>query len=237
MIAWTKEMIIYEDEDILVTYKPANFPVQTKSSGLMDLESSLKIHLASGLKGRQMPYLGIIQRLDQPVEGILLFAKNQKAASLLNAMMQKGEIKKAYLAIVEGKVRAKEEVLEDYLVKDAKINMSKVTCKSMVNAKLARLHYRYLEDKIIEERVLSLVEVKLFTGRHHQIRVQLSNAGMPLYGDYKYGEGDKDKVNQEGTIALCAAKLSFSHPKTKKIMEFSIKPKNPIFDFFEKTLP
>lgn len=231
MAVWTKEMILYEDKDILVAYKPAGLPLQTRSVSLMDMESALKNYLAQGLKERQMPYLGIIQRLDQPVEGILLFAKNPYAARNLNAMLQKGEIEKTYLALVEGKVRPNEALLEDYLKKDAKANKSEIVDKSVKGAKLARLFYGCKEEKSIGEELFSLLEIKLFTGRHHQIRLQLSHAGTPILGDCKYGRGSGD---YKEALALCAVGLSFSHPRTKKKLTFSISPKNQSFALFEK---
>lgn len=214
---WTgeiKERILYEDQDILVCKKPAGLAVQNARIGSMDLESMLKNYLAA-------PYLAVIHRLDQPVEGILVFGKNPRAAKELNRQMTEGKMGKYYFAVTEKPPVREQATLEDYLKKDGKTNTSAVAPKGAPGAKLARLSYETLETG-----EHTLLKIHLETGRHHQIRVQLANAGMPLLGDAKYG------ASRRQGLALCAAQLSFSHPRTGKPMCFSIAPEGEAFREF-----
>ena len=200
-----KEHIMLEDEDILVLHKPAGIAVQHASFGQMDLESAIKTYLARNSSGRQIPFLGIIHRLDQPVEGILVFAKSKDAARKLNSQLTSGKMEKRYLAVVEGRCRAEEETLRDFLVKDGRTHSSSVADEGVKGAKEAKLTYHLLEQREQE----ALVEICLMTGRHHQIRVQMAHAGMPLSGDHRYNPGTKER-----TIRLCAFSLTFFHPRT-----------------------
>jgi len=216
--------IIYEDEQVLVVQKPAGVAVQTKRLGQKDLESMLKNHLSR--TGKQ-PYIGMIHRLDQPVEGVLVFAKTPKAAAALSAQAaekSKG-MKKEYLAVVCGKPVKCQGILRDWLKKDGKTNLSSVAAKGAADAKEAILDYEVLEYR--EEWNRALVRITLKTGRHHQIRVQMAHAGMPLYGDSKYNPNTTG-----GTVALCAYRLTFVHPGTGKCMTFACAPKNPAFKGF-----
>ena len=217
--------IIYEDAEVLVVRKPAGLAVQTKRLGQKDLESMLKNHLAK--KGKQ-PYIGMIHRLDQPVEGILVFAKTPKAAAVLSAQAAekiKG-MKKEYLAVVCGNPDQPKGTLCDWLKKNGKTNLSSVVTKGTSDAKEAVLDYEVLKYK--EEEKRALVKINLKTGRHHQIRVQMAHAGMPLYGDSKYNPEPGG-----GAVALCAFRLTFVHPASKKTMTFECNPKNPAFEGFE----
>lgn len=210
------QIILHEDPHILICHKPPGLPVQSKKINAPDLESSLLTYLIS--KG-EPPYLAVIHRLDQPVEGILVFAKNKAAAKDLNAQVQNGSMEKYYLAAVSGIPTKKESRLENELIKDANTNTSRVTKQKTPQSKKAILEYRVLK----EAEDCSLLEIHLLTGRHHQIRVQMAYAGHPLLGDTKYNpQAGKEKEWQY--IALCAYKLSFTHPKTKKKMEFQVKP-------------
>lgn len=223
---WIKNIedyILYEDKAILVCRKPAGIAVQNAKVGSMDLESLLKNYIAQKNPG-QIPYVGVIHRLDQPVEGILVFALDKKAAAGLNRQMTGGQIAKTYLAAVSGKCKVKQGTLEDWMKKDSKTNTSAVVSQGTQGAKKARLSYEVLEEQ--EER--SLVKIHLETGRHHQIRVQMSHAGMPLLGDRKYNPEEKF----DGQLALCSAELAFQHPVTGKKMKFSIKPEGKGFEIF-----
>ena len=216
--------IIYEDAAVLVVRKPAGLAVQTKRLGQKDLESMLKNHLVQN--GKQ-PYIGIIHRLDQPVEGILVFAKTTKAAAALSAQAAektKG-MKKEYLAIVCGKPEQEQGTLRNWLKKDGKTNLSSVVTKGTSDAKEAILDYEVLGYK--EDVNRALIRIHLKTGRHHQIRVQMAHAGMPLYGDSKYNPNPVG-----GTVALCAYRLTFVHPVSGKYMTFSCEPKNSAFAGF-----
>ena len=213
-----------------VVEKPAGIPVETSRIGSKDMVSLLKNHLAeTGGKPGGIPYLGMIHRLDQPVQGVMVFAKNQKAAASLSKEIAQNEMKKTYLAVVEGTAK-EEESLTDYLLKDGRTNTSKKVPKGTKGAKESRLSYeclKTLEDPALAALPLSLVRIHLFTGRHHQIRVQMADVGLPLYGDRKYNPASKGS-----SLALCAFELTFRHPATGKSMTFSCKPTGEIFGKF-----
>ena len=199
-----EDTILYEDKDLLVCHKPAGMPVQSRQVGSQDMEHALLGYLA---RNKEPLYLAVIHRLDQPVEGILVFAKNKKSAAGLNKQMQDGKMDKYYLAVTSKIPEKKSGRLEDWMIKDAKKNTSRIAKESEAGKKKAALEYQVLKEK--DE--MALVEIHLFTGRHHQIRVQTANAGFPLYGDTKY--------NPE---FVGAYKLNFAHPITKKQMKFEL---------------
>ena len=221
--------ILFEDSAILVVRKPSGIAVQHGGIGQMDLEHQLLNYLAESTGGgRDLPYLGMIHRLDQPVEGILVFARNRESAANLNRQMQQGKIIKEYLAVVEASGASEAAVLVDYLRKDSRSNTSSVVKPDVQGAKRSELSYCIRQRK--KESGRALVSIRLKTGRHHQIRVQMSNAGMPLCGDAKYNT----KVLPGEQLALCACFLSFLHPNTGKKLDFSIEPENPIFEEFAR---
>ena len=213
--------ILHEDDYIIVCYKPAGIPTQTKKLGEQDMVSLLKNHLKGG-------YIAVIHRLDQPVEGLLVFAKTPFAAKELNKGLQGAGFGKHYKAVLWGIPEQKKAVLEDYLVKDGRTNTSRVCTPSEKDAKKAILSYELIATEKDGDKDLSLVKVKLDTGRHHQIRVQMANMGCPIWDDSKYNTmAVQDRRFRQ--IALCAYKLEFVHPKTKKKMEFEIEPKGEGF--------
>lgn len=216
--------IVYEDKEILVVYKEAGLAVQSAGRGIMDLEHILLNYLAKNMTatGREIPYLAVVHRLDQPVEGLLVFAKTKKAAADLSRQVQNGKMRKQYLAVVAGVPTVNSATLTDYLVKDLKSNSSRVVDPDYPGAKKAVLDYSVKNRKQAE----SLVEITLHSGRHHQIRVQMANAGMPLKNDRKYNAGSREAG---GMVALAAYKLSFIHPLTKKNMEFQRNPQGESF--------
>ena len=250
--------IIYEDKELLVIYKPSGLATQSARITQVDVVSELNNYLSmqSKTKGTQ-PYLGLIHRLDQPVEGLLVFAKTKEAAANLSRQVSpqeqgtgsKGQqdkiCKKVYLAVVylgdlqqdsspvqrstvERSTALENVVLEDYLIKDSKSNLAKIVTAKTLHAKKAVLSYEILAQK----EDCACVRVTLETGRFHQIRVQMAHANMPLLGDLKYGSAAsiaKSKEMQVRTVALCASELTFLHPKTNKQMTQIIKPKNPVF--------
>lgn len=216
-----KPYIQYEDKDILVCYKPAGLAVQSARMGQMDLESLLKNYEASQNPG-QVPFVGVVHRLDQPVEGLLAFGKNRKATAKLNQSLVQEGLGKKYLVVVHGIVQENGH-LEDYLKKDARQNASFVVEAGTPQSKKAVLDYCPLKIK----DSMTLVEIEIDTGRHHQIRVQMSHAGMPLAGDKKYGR--EDGVD---CVALCAHKIVFPHPITGKKMKFEIRPRGTAFQPF-----
>lgn len=229
-----EDTIIYEDEQILVCHKPSGIAVQNARFGVLDMECSLKNYLAAKKPGGEI-YLGIVHRLDQPVEGVLVFAKTPLAARELSRQMSKGEMCKKYLAVTAGKPEKEEGVLEDYLKKNGKTNTSCVVQPGTPGGKKARLFYSVLQktdigrgDAGAEAESLCLVQILLETGRHHQIRVQMAHAGMPLLGDRKYNAQEQKSI----ALGLCSCELSFVHPKTKKKMEFHVIPSGEAFDNF-----
>lgn len=218
--------ILFEDKEIIVVEKPAGIPVETRRIGQKDLMSLLKNHLAEKQPGRP-PYLGMIHRLDQPVQGVMVFAKTPSAAKELSAQIANGSMQKTYRAVVTGILPECGE-LTDHLLKDGRTNTSRIVPKGTKDAKLSRLTYQHLGHQ--PEKGLSLAEIHLLTGRHHQIRVQMAGAGFPLYGDQKYNPSSPHKSGEN--VALCAFQLTFRHPATKKTMSFSCTPAGEIFKIF-----
>ena len=236
-----EDYILFEDKDIIVCRKPAGVAVQNARIGAMDLESCLKNYLAVKTGGRSVPYLAVVHRLDQPVEGVLVFGKTPKAAKELSAQISAGKMEKIYLAVTYEQPKTEENteksscmILEDYLKKDGKTNTSSVVSANTPGAKVARLSYEILdsaEDKI-SGRKKWLLKIHLDTGRHHQIRVQMAHAGLPLAGDRKYGTGNSAGAGNV-SLALCAASLTFFHPVTGKRMKFETKPEGIEFAEFQ----
>ena len=222
-----EENILYEDKEILVCRKTAGMPVQAAKIGTMDMESALKNYLVKKTPGK-IPYLGVVHRLDQPVEGILVFAKTSEAAGNLSKQMMAGGAGKYYLAVTEGKAKNSEGTLTDYLKKNGKANMSQVVSANTPGAKKAILHYKVLDQQEINGKSRTLLKIRLETGRHHQIRVQMAHKGMPLLGDRKYNAADKSDL----PLGLCSCHLAFRHPANGKKMEFKVTPKGETFKGF-----
>lgn len=227
--------IIYEDKEVLVIYKPAGLATQTARVGQPDAVSELKNYLA---KGATAPYLGIIHRLDQPVEGLLVFAKNKMAAAALTAQLgqkESGIFNKQYRAVVCGKAEKKQDTLVDNLVK-LPDGRAEIATSDNREAKRAVLRYECLaEQKLSEETTISLMEISIETGRFHQIRVQMANAGLPLLGDLKYGGEEEIRISRQLSVrfvALCACRLVFRQPVTGKELCFEIRPRGEIFHRF-----
>lgn len=228
--------IIFEDEHIIVAYKPAGIATQTARLGQQDMVSELKNYLARKPEnqGKGVPFLGLVHRLDQPVAGILVFAKTKRAAASLSKQITEGSFHKYYYALVYGRPEKEQDVLEDFLCKDSKTNRSFVASKDIQGAKAAKLCYYWKETLMVWEgsQEASLVEIELFTGRHHQIRVQMSHAGLPLLGDSKYGTEESREFSKTigcRNVALCACRLEFQHPDTGKSISFMKKPDDEIF--------
>ena len=224
-----KLTIIYEDNDILICHKPAGIATQTKRLGQQDMESLLKNYRA---KKGEPANIWIVHRLDQPVEGIMVFAKNQKAAASVSKQIQAHMIGKYYYMVSASMPQSSSGVLEDWMLTDKKANISKIIESKEKNElpidkqkemKQAKLEYQVVDTK--EEK--TLLRVKLHTGRQHQIRVQMAHMGCPLVGDYKYGNG----AGTEG-LALCSYRLELEHPTSKKKLEFEIIPNGKAFHAF-----
>ncbi len=210
--------VIYKDSEIIIVNKPAGIPVQTKNITQKDLESEIKKMLSA--EGKKDPYLAVINRLDQPVSGLVLFALNKTSAAKLSDDLVKGRIDKYYKAEVLGEFDQKEGVLEDMIYKDGRSNTS-----FRVDEKDPR--YKDAKKAVLEYKEVSQgeLEIKLITGRHHQIRVQLANAGHPILGDTKYGnEASKEEASKRGIkeLKLKAYKLEINHPRTGERLEYQI---------------
>ena len=218
--------ILYEDSQIIVCKKPAGIPTQTQKLGTPDMVSLLKNHLAACPSSKGVPYLAVIHRLDQPVAGILVFAKTPAAAKDLNKQLQNQGFGKYYRALVANTPSTKEGTLENYMVKDARTNTSRICSAKENGSKIARLHYDTVPvtDWLFTAPAAfhgTELEIHLDTGRHHQIRVQLASVGCPIVGDTKYNQELSDTTGWQ-TIRLCAYKLDFKHPITHKTMHFQL---------------
>lgn len=211
----SKINIIEETEEYIVAYKPAGLSVQSRRLTEKTLETIIKAN------NRHIKYLAAVNRLDQPVEGLVLLAKSPESAAELTRQIGEHSIKKEYLAVVEGIPKIKEGVLEDYLLRDGTTNTSSVAASGAKGAKKARLSY------VLKKSTgkYSLLRINLYTGRHHQIRVQLANAGMPILGDRKYNKACDDIAFP----ALCACCLEFTDPKKKKRLHYEIEPMGKAF--------
>ena len=203
--------ILYEDNHIIVVIKECNIPVQEDNSKDLDMLTMIKQYIKEKYNKPGNVYLGLVHRLDRPVGGVMVFAKTSKAASRLSEQIRNKSIEKRYIALTHNHTK-EHEILKDKLLKNEKTNTSKIDEKGK---------YAILEYNLIEYRNnMSLIDINLLTGRHHQIRVQLSHHGYPIYGDQRYG------IDKEGTqIHLWAYKLKFKHPVKDEIMEFTYYPK------------
>lgn len=209
--------VLFEDNHIIVVEKKPNIPSQADKTEDMDMITMVKQYRKEKENKPGNVYLGLVHRLDRPVGGIMIFAKTSKSAGRLSDQIREKVFQKRYLAVVDGKVMPEEGILENYLYKEERTNTSRVVNKEKKNAKLAKLAYRVL--KYNEVKDLSLVEIDLYTGRHHQIRVQLSHFGHSIFGDQKYGTRGQGKQ-----IALWAYQLTIQHPITKEEMTFKDVP-------------
>ena len=207
-----KVNVIYEDNHIIVVEKPRNVLVQADNTKDLDLLAMVKKYLKEKYNKPGNVYLGLVHRLDRPVGGIMILAKTSKAAGRLSDSIRRHNFQKTYLAVLCGKISGA-GVLEDYLKKDEKTNITQVS----PDGKYAKLEYEALDCK----ENLTLIKINLVTGRSHQIRVQFASRNLPLWGDQKYNK--KAVVGEQ--IALWAYKIKFEHPVSKEILEFKLNPK------------
>ena len=220
MQAITDMNIQYEDKELLVVYKPAGLATQSARVTSPDLVSSVTRHL----KGAPVY---VVHRLDQPVEGLLVLAKTKQAAAGLSKQLQAGTLNKQYYALVYrgAEELPKEGILADYLWKNPQTQKAEIVAQASGKGKQAKLHYRVMTGK----DVIALLDVRIETGRFHQIRAQLAHAGFPILGDQKYGTQTSMERSEElgiKNVSLFAYALTFTHPKTGKQMEFQAKTQN-----------
>lgn len=209
--------VLYEDNQIIVVLKPQNIPTQSDVSSSEDMLSLVKKYVKEKYQKEGEAFIGLVHRLDRPTGGVMVFARNSKSAKRLAEQFKNHTTEKIYYAVTTKVVREKSKTLVNYLEKNEKENIVKVVPMLSSGAKKAELTYRELENN----GQMSLLEVKILTGRSHQIRVQLSTLGYPLYGDGKYGK-NKDVATKN--LGLWAGKLSFIHPTTKEKMVFMACP-------------
>lgn len=251
--------VLYEDKDIIVVHKPVGLESQSARGFAPDMVSEIRRYLHNpqdihshpqGGAAAQPPYVGVIHRLDQPVEGVMVYALNQTSAAALSAALQSGKMEKSYRAVVCGKPVDNHGTYVDYLRHCKENNTSEIVDKSVKNSKEAVLNYRVLDvihSPLDQEQIVSLIDIELLTGRHHQIRVQFAGHGTPLYADERYGRelstlsttrivdntgGRRPRRGSRPALALCACRLKFPHPSTGKQMEFKITPTGGAFGWF-----
>lgn len=222
--------ILYEDNHVLAVQKPVNVPVQGDASADVHMLDLLKHDLKVRYNKPGNVYLGLVHRLDRPVGGAMVFAKTSKGASRLSDLARKQELDRTYFAIVHNHLPESSGTLVNYLYKNKRENKVYITSKKKKEAKQAILKYEVLATT----DAYSLVRVQLQTGRPHQIRVQLSGVGCPIYGDQKYGQHITKKKAQ---IALWSYYLGFKHPtQDKRITVISEPPNEYPWTLFSQTI-
>lgn len=224
-----RTQIVYEDQDILICHKPAGLATQSAAVSQPDVVSELKNYLAGN-------YLGIVHRLDQPVEGLLVFARNKKAAAALSSQLARGSLHKKYCALVYGRLSRESGELVDYLRKEG--NLARVVAAGDPEGKKAVLRYQVRRRESVgapgmgggadgETENCTCLDIEIDTGRFHQIRCQLSHAGNPILGDRKYGTAESLEASRRLGIsqtALCACGICLRHPVTGQEISYEIKP-------------
>lgn len=203
--------ILFEDNHLIVAIKPAGVLSQSDGSNAPDMLTILKAYIKEKYQKPGEVYLGLVHRLDRPVSGVMVFARTSKAASRLSEQIRSRKVEKIYRCVVNGVLEGSGR-LENYISKDESTNTVTVSDTEKPGYKASYLDYKALDSK----DGLTLVEVKLGTGRSHQIRAQMAHSGFPLIGDQKYGK--KDERTKD--IALEAYKLSFEHPVKREFITF-----------------
>jgi len=211
--------VVYEDNQIVVVVKPQNIPSQADASGDEDMLSLVKAYIKEKYNKPGEAFIGLVHRLDRPTGGLMVFARNSKSASRLSTQIQERVMEKTYYAIVKGVPKQTSGRLENYIKKDLRENKASIATMGEKDAKKAVLDYVVLETK----NDLSLLKINLETGRGHQIRLQLSNINLPIFGDAKYGR-DVAPNAKTSNLALWAGELQFKHPTEDKTMVFKANP-------------
>jgi 23S rRNA pseudouridine1911/1915/1917 synthase len=223
-----KEQIVYEDNHIIVINKLPSEIVQGDKTGDMPLSEKLKNYIKERDSKPGNVFMGVIHRIDRPVSGLVIFAKTSKALSRFNELIREKGLNKTYWAVVKNKPSKTEDHLTHYLLKNEKTNKSRAHEKPVEGGLKSELIYKFVKSS----DNYHLLEIKLLTGRHHQIRCQLSAIGCPIKGDLKYGF---DRTNKDGSIHLHAYSLNFIHPI--KLEEVNIKAtplmNDPVWNYFK----
>jgi 23S rRNA pseudouridine1911/1915/1917 synthase len=219
--------VLYEDNHLIIVNKAPSEIVQGDKTGDKPLSETVKEYLKEKYNKPGNVFCGVTHRLDRPTSGVVVFTKTSKALSRMNEMFKNGEVDKTYWAIVKKMPPKDEATLIHYLIKNEKTNKSMAYDTEKPHTKKAVLHYKL----IARSDNYFLLEVKIDTGRHHQIRCQLSKIGCPIKGDLKYGA---DRSNPDGSISLHARNISFIHPVSKEQINVSAPvPENNLWKAFE----
>ena len=218
--------ILFEDNHLIAINKSVADIVQVDKTGDESLEQKVKEYIRRKYNKPGEAFLGVVHRIDRPVSGIVLFARTSKALARLNQMFQDKEIKKIYWAIVKEKPAKTADTLTHYIVRDSKKNKSFAHENEVKDSKKAILHYKILDNS----ENYCLLEIQLETGRHHQIRCQLSKIGSPIRGDLKYGY---NRSLDDGGINLHSRYMEFIHPVTQSLVQiYAEPPKEKLWNFF-----
>lgn len=223
-----EEQIVYEDNHIIIINKLPSEIVQGDKTGDMPLSEKLKNYIKERDAKPGNVFMGVIHRLDRPVSGLVIFAKTSKALSRFNELIREKDLHKTYWAVVKNKPPKNEDHLIHYLLKNEKLNKSKAHEKPVKDGLKSELAYKFIKSS----DNYHLLEIKLFTGRHHQIRAQLSAIGCPIKGDVKYGF---DRTNKDASIHLHAYQLQFMHPIKKEEVIVKAVPlmNDPVWNYFK----
>jgi 23S rRNA pseudouridine1911/1915/1917 synthase len=220
--------VLYEDNHIIVINKAAGEIVQGDKTGDKSLCDAMKSFLKEKYAKPGNVFVGLPHRLDRPVSGVVVFAKTSKALERLNTMFRDGAVKKIYWAITKGCPNPGEGEINSWILRNEKMNKSFSYPKEVKGSKHALLYYRH----IAASQNYNLIEVELKTGRHHQIRCQLSSIGCPIKGDLKYGA---KRSNPDGSISLHARYIEFIHPVSKEVIKVTAPlPQDKLWQSFEK---
>ncbi len=209
--------VVYEDNHLIVVDKAVGEIVQGDKTGDTPLSDYVREYIKEKYAKPGNVFCGVVHRLDRPVSGLVVFARTSKALERMNRMFRDGEVHKTYWALVQGAPDKREALLEDWLVSDGRINKTFVVRPGTKDAKLARLEYR----TVARGDRYTLLEVRLLTGRKHQIRAQLANIGCPIKGDLKYGSR---RSNPDGGISLQSHSIRFIHPVSKQEIALELPP-------------
>ena len=201
--------VLFEDNHIIIVNKRSGDITQGDKTGDKPLSDVVKNYIKTKFNKPGNVYLGVVHRLDRPTSGVIIFARTSKALERLNKMLREKKINKTYWAIVKGCPKKEKDTLINFLKKNQKKNKSSVYQHEISGAKRAVLHYQVIQK--LDN--YTLLEIDLETGRHHQIRTQLSAIGFPIKGDLKYGF---NRSNKDGSIHLHARKIEFIHPVSKE---------------------
>lgn len=223
-----KRNILYEDNHLFIYNKQPGDLVQGDKTKDEPLSESIKLYLKETYRKPGDVFLGVVHRIDRPVSGAVIFAKTSKALSRLNLMLKNGTLHKTYWAVIGKPTPSLEGKLSDYLIRKEKLNKTFVVDRQVDGAQQAELYYR----NILRSDRFFLLEIILLTGRHHQIRAQLSHLGCPIKGDLKYGY---PRSNNDGSIFLHARKLEFTHPiRQNQVVIIADPPEDTLWNYFLK---